>query len=56
MRAHNITLLMACVFTILACAAHAGGAHVVLVALLAVDAISALILSALYAPAKESHS
>lgn len=56
MRAHNITLIMACLFTILACAAHAAGAHVILVGLLAVDAISALILSSLYAPAKESHS
>ena len=56
MRAHNITLIMACLFTIAACAVHAAGGLLVLVALLALDAIASLILSALYAPAKESHS
>lgn len=50
MRAHNITLIMACVFTIAACFTYAAGAHVVLVVLLAIDAASSAILSALYVP------
>lgn len=56
MKAHNITLIMACLFTIATCATYALGVHVVLVAVLAVDAILSLLLSALYAPAKESQS
>lgn len=54
MRAHNITLLMACFFTITAATVHAAGAHIILVGFLAADAVASLILSALYAP-EENH-
>lgn len=54
MRAHNITLLMACLFTIAACAGYRLGFHPILLAFIAADAIASLALSALYAPVKES--
>lgn len=54
MRAHNITLIMACLFTIAACLGYRLGFHPILLAFIAADAIASLALSALYAP-EENH-